>query len=77
MLGFFPKEQKLINKLTLFKANLTAPTLTAGVTGGRVTLNVSEIKKNINANIYYWKEGVEQQVCTFVTIVTQHQVKFF
>ncbi|XP_032887412.1 interleukin-20 receptor subunit beta [Amblyraja radiata] len=62
-LGNVTTEWQNLSKLFNRKeTNLTAPTLTAAVSGGRVTLNVSEIKKNINANIYYWKEGVEQQV---------------
>ncbi|XP_069752440.1 interleukin-20 receptor subunit beta isoform X2 [Narcine bancroftii] len=41
---------------------LTTPTLTVEVSGGLIALDVSEVKKNINGRIYYWEEGVEQQV---------------
>ncbi|XP_051874182.1 cytokine receptor family member B16 [Pristis pectinata] len=44
------------------ETNLTAPRLTVEESGSLVTLDVSEVKKNIKARIYYWEKGVEQQV---------------
>ncbi|XP_072110762.1 interleukin-20 receptor subunit beta [Mobula birostris] len=41
---------------------LTIPMLTVEVSGVLITLDVSEVKENINAYIYYWEKGVQQQV---------------
>ncbi|GCB71160.1 hypothetical protein scyTo_0005862 [Scyliorhinus torazame] len=50
---------KLFNRK---ESNLRTPRLTVNVRGGLLTLDVSEISKNINARIYYWEKGAEQQI---------------
>ncbi|XP_067897461.1 LOW QUALITY PROTEIN: interleukin-20 receptor subunit beta-like [Heterodontus francisci] len=50
---------KLFNRK---ETNLTTPSLTVKVNGGLRTLDVSEVKNNINVRIYYWEKGVEQQI---------------
>ncbi|XP_078059095.1 interleukin-20 receptor subunit beta [Mustelus asterias] len=57
---------KLFNRK---ETNLTIPRLTVNVNGGLRTLDVSEISKNINARIYYWEKGAEQQ---FMNISMHH-----
>uniref|UniRef100_UPI00398F1E9A LOW QUALITY PROTEIN: interleukin-20 receptor subunit beta n=1 Tax=Pristiophorus japonicus TaxID=55135 RepID=UPI00398F1E9A len=50
---------KLFNRK---ETNLTTPRLTVKASGGLLTLHVSEVKKNIDACIYYWEKGVKHQI---------------
>ncbi|XP_043557733.1 interleukin-20 receptor subunit beta-like isoform X1 [Chiloscyllium plagiosum] len=50
---------KLFNRK---ETNLTTPRLTVKSNGGLQTIDVSDVKKNVNARIYYWENGVEQQI---------------
>ncbi|XP_078420611.1 LOW QUALITY PROTEIN: interleukin-20 receptor subunit beta [Cetorhinus maximus] len=50
---------KLFNRK---ETNLTTPRLTVKVNGALRSLDVSEVRKSINAQIYYWEKDADQQI---------------
>ncbi|XP_041065245.1 cytokine receptor family member B16 isoform X2 [Carcharodon carcharias] len=70
---------KLFNRK---ETNLTTPRLTVKVNGALRSLDVSEVRNSINAQIYYWEKDADQQIVNTsmyqnpFNIILQRRVKY-